>query len=76
MLSFYKTRKSFMLPIAVLPAVGIILALGRGMYLISRLSIKRDGGFDHLPLIFAIGIAIGISKDSNGAAGLSGRYRI
>ncbi|KAF1679049.1 MULTISPECIES: N-acetylglucosamine-specific PTS transporter subunit IIBC [Bacillus] len=74
MLSFLqKLGKSFMLPIAVLPAVGIILALGREDVLdIPFIYQAGTSVFDHLPLIFAIGIAIGISKDSNGAAGLSG----
>lgn len=74
MLSFLqKLGKSFMLPIAVLPAVGIILALGReDVFNIPFVYQAGTAVFDHLPLIFAIGIAIGISKDSNGAAGLSG----
>ncbi|WP_368222044.1 N-acetylglucosamine-specific PTS transporter subunit IIBC [Bacillus velezensis] len=68
-----KLGKSFMLPIAVLPAVGIILAIGREDLLnIPFIYAAGTAVFDHLPLIFAIGIAIGISKDSNGAAALSG----
>nr|WGE07541.1 PTS transporter subunit EIIC [Bacillus subtilis] len=68
MLSFLqKLGKSFMLPIAVLPAVGIILALGReDVFNIPFVYQAGTAVFDHLPLIFAIGIAIGISKDSNG----------
>ncbi|MCY8507897.1 PTS transporter subunit EIIC, partial [Bacillus atrophaeus] len=68
-----KLGKSFMLPIAVLPAVGIILAIGReDLFNIPFVYQAGSAVFAHLPLVFAIGIAIGIAKDSNGAAALSG----
>ena len=52
-----------MLPIAVLPAVGIIFTIGREDLLnIPFIYAAGTAVFDHLPLIFAIGIAIGISK--------------
>lgn len=65
--------KSLMLPIAVLPAAGLLLRLGQPD-LLDIAFIAKSGGavFDNLPLIFAIGIAIGFAKDKNGAAALAG----
>ncbi len=65
--------KSLMLPIAVLPAAALLLRLGQDD-LLGIPFVAAAGGaiFDNLALIFAIGVAIGFSKDSNGAAGLAG----
>ncbi|MDY7220914.1 N-acetylglucosamine-specific PTS transporter subunit IIBC [Halalkalibacterium halodurans] len=74
MLTFLqRIGKSLMLPIAVLPAAAILLRLGQED-LFNQAFIAAAGAavFDHLPLIFAIGVAIGFSKDSNGTAGLAG----
>ncbi|OUZ12340.1 N-acetylglucosamine-specific PTS transporter subunit IIBC [Bacillus pumilus] len=68
-----KLGKSFMLPIAVLPAAGIILAIGRkDVFDIPFIHAAGNSIFENLALIFAMGIAIGIAKDGNGAAALSG----
>ncbi|MGF2617564.1 PTS sugar transporter [Rossellomorea vietnamensis] len=65
--------KALMLPIAVLPAAALLLRLGQPDLLdIAFVSAAGKAIFDHLALLFAIGVAIGISKDGNGAAGLAG----
>lgn len=65
--------KSLMLPIAVLPIAGILLRLGQSDLLnIPWLSDSGNALFTNLPMLFAIGIAVGLAKDSNGAAGLAG----
>jgi glucose-specific phosphotransferase system IIA component len=60
--------KSLMLPVSVLPAAGLLVALGRLLenHLIGK--IMFTGGiaiFEQLPVVFAIGVAIGFT---NGAA--------
>lgn len=62
-----KIGKALMLPISILPAAGILLAFG------DRLGIelmKNAGGilFDNLPLLFAVGAAVGLSGESGIAA--------
>ncbi|MGM0845922.1 MAG: N-acetylglucosamine-specific PTS transporter subunit IIBC [Bacillota bacterium] len=65
--------KALMLPIAVLPAAALLLRLGQPDLLdIAFVSAAGKAIFDHLALLFAIGVAIGLSKDGNGAAGLAG----
>ncbi len=62
-----------MLPIAVLPAAGLLLRLGQPDLLdIPFIAAAGDAVFSNLALIFAIGVAIGFSKDGNGAAALAG----
>mgnify|MGYP002625455379 CR=1 FL=1 len=65
--------KALMLPVAVLPAAALLLRLGAPDVL-SIPFITKGGGavFDNLPLIFAIGIAVGFAKDNHGSAGLAG----
>lgn len=68
MLTFLqKVGRSLILPISILPAAGILLALGDrfGIDLL-----KNAGGvlFDNLPLLFAIGVAIGFTEESGIAA--------
>ena len=65
--------KALMLPIAVLPAAALLLRLGAPDVLNIPFITKAGGAvFDNLALIFSIGIAVGLAKDSNGAAGLAG----
>lgn len=65
--------RALMLPIAVLPAAGLLLRLGQADLLnIAFMEAAGSAIFDNLPLIFAIGVAIGFSKDGHGAAALSG----
>ncbi|WP_332629976.1 N-acetylglucosamine-specific PTS transporter subunit IIBC [Halalkalibacter flavus] len=74
MLSFLqKIGKSLMLPIAVLPAAALLLRLGQEDLL--NIPFMAGAGaaiFDHLALIFAIGVAIGFAHDNNGSAALAG----
>ncbi|MGA9289574.1 MAG: PTS transporter subunit EIIC, partial [Anaerobacillus sp.] len=68
-----RVGKSLMLPIAVLPAAALLLRLGHPDFLnLPFVAAAGKAIFDNLALIFAIGVAIGFSKDSNGAAGLAG----
>jgi N-acetylglucosamine PTS system EIICBA or EIICB component len=72
--------RSLMLPIAALPAAGLLLRLGQADML-GRFSpletvanvIAAAGGalFDNLPLIFAVGIAIGWAKKADGSTALA-----
>jgi PTS system N-acetylglucosamine-specific IIC component len=72
--------RSLMLPIAALPAAGLLLRLGQADML-GRFSpletvanvIAAAGGalFENLPLIFAVGIAIGWAKKADGSTALA-----
>ncbi|UTR11771.1 N-acetylglucosamine-specific PTS transporter subunit IIBC [Evansella sp. LMS18] len=74
MLAFLqRIGKALMLPVAVLPAAAILLRLGQDDLLgIPFMAAAGDAIFAHLALIFALGVAIGLSKDGNGAAALAG----
>jgi PTS system N-acetylglucosamine-specific IIC component len=72
---------SLLLPIAVLPAAALLLRLGQpdllGQFtwlghLPDAISGAGNGIFSNLPLLFAIGVAIGLSEGNAGAAGLAG----
>eukprot|EP01133_Synstelium_polycarpum_P027054 gene27054-32583_t len=72
--------RSLMLPIAVLPAAGILLRLGQDD-LLGRFSSMHSAAavisaagqavFTWLPLIFAVGIAIGWAKKADGSTALA-----
>ncbi|WP_456269940.1 N-acetylglucosamine-specific PTS transporter subunit IIBC [Kushneria sp. AK178] len=65
--------RSLMLPIAVLPIAGLLLRMGQPDLLdIAFIAQAGNAIFENLPLIFAIGVGVGIADDSNGAAGLAG----
>ena len=65
--------KSLMLPVAVLPAVGLLLRFGQPDLLdIPFIAATGSAVLDNLPILFAIGVAIGLAKENHGAAGLSG----
>ncbi|MEV6769158.1 PTS transporter subunit EIIC [Nocardia sp. NPDC051030] len=75
-----KLGRSLMLPIATLPAAGLLLRLGQDDMLgrWSALStvanvLANAGGalIDNLPLLFAVGIAIGWAKKSDGSTALA-----
>ncbi|MEK4029630.1 N-acetylglucosamine-specific PTS transporter subunit IIBC [Pseudobacillus sp. FSL P4-0506] len=74
MLNFLqKLGKSLMLPIAVMPAAALMLRLGQDDLLgIPFVAAAGDAVFANLAILFAIGIAIGLSKDGSGAAALAG----
>jgi len=63
---------ALMLPIAVLPIAGLLLRLGQPD-LLNSVAMATAGGaiFDHLGLLFAIGIAVGLARENHGAAGLA-----
>ena len=64
-----------MLPVAVLPAAAILLRFGaEDIFNIGVLEKAGSAIFENLPIIFAIGIAFGLTRDTqnNGAAGLAG----
>ncbi len=72
--------RSLMLPIAALPAAGLLLRLGQDDLLGHFASLKvvasvlsGAGGalFDNLPLIFAVGIAIGWARKADGSTALA-----
>jgi glucose PTS system EIICBA or EIICB component len=83
-----KVGKALMLPVAILPAAGILLALGAALQnptlleLIPSLenevvehiaSLMKEAGliiFSNLPLLFAVGVAIGLAS-GEGVAGLA-----
>jgi PTS system N-acetylglucosamine-specific IIC component len=65
--------RALMLPIAVLPAAGLLLRLGQPDLLdIAFVSAAGDAIFSSLGLLFAIGVAVGFARDGNGAAALAG----
>lgn len=65
--------RALMLPIAVLPIAGLLLRLGQPDLLnIAFVSAAGDAIFNHLGLLFAIGVSTGFARDGNGAACLAG----
>lgn len=65
--------KALMLPIAILPVAGLLLRFGQPDLLnIPFIAAAGDAVFKNLAILFAIGVAVGMSKDNNGAAGLAG----
>nr|WP_234042733.1 PTS transporter subunit EIIC [Actinomyces weissii] len=81
--------RSLMLPIATLPAAGLLLRLGQAdilgadgvakslpwMQPVADL-INAAGGavFDNLPLIFAVGVAVGFARKGDGSTGVAGLF--
>ena len=74
--------KSLMLPIAVLPAAGILLRLGQPDLLggidvpvigpfFDAMSAGGDAVFANLALLFAVGVAIGFAKKADGSTALA-----
>jgi PTS system N-acetylglucosamine-specific IIC component len=65
--------RALMLPIAVLPVAGLLLRLGQpDMLGIPFVAAAGDAVFHNLGLLFALGVAVGLARDGNGAAGLAG----
>ena len=68
-----KLGKALMLPIAVLPIAGLLLRLGQpDVFNIPFIANAGDAIFGNLALIFAIGVAVGLTRDNDGAAALAG----
>jgi glucose-specific phosphotransferase system IIA component len=66
-----RVGQSLMVPVSVLPAAGLLVALGRMLEGTAIGSVLYSGGlaiFEQLPMVFAIGVAIGFT----GGAGVSG----
>ena len=71
---FVTLGKSLMLPIAVLPIAGLLLRLGQAdMLNIQFLAAAGNAVLSttNLPIIFALGVAVGFAKEEHGAAALS-----
>ncbi|MGW2518130.1 PTS transporter subunit EIIC [Streptomyces sp. NPDC001617] len=76
-----KVGRSLQLPIAVLPAAGILLRLGQNDVfgkdglgwnkVASVFATAGDAVFSNLPLLFCVGIAIGFAKKSDGSTALA-----
>lgn len=73
--------RSLMLPVAVLPAAAILMGIGYwidptgwgGESVVAAFLISAGAALiDHMGILFAVGVALGMSKDKNGAAALSG----
>ncbi|MBB5416805.1 N-acetylglucosamine-specific PTS transporter subunit IIBC [Paraburkholderia atlantica] len=72
-LKIQRLGRALMLPIAVLPVAGLLLRLGQpDVFNIKMIADAGGAIFDNLPLLFAIGVAVGFAKDNNGVAGLAG----
>lgn len=78
---FQRLGRSLMLPVAVLPAAAILLGLGYaidpsgwgGGSALAAFLIKAGGSIiDNMAILFAVGVALGMSKDRDGSAALSG----
>ncbi|QIE02063.1 PTS glucose transporter subunit IIBC [Buchnera aphidicola] len=69
-----KVGKSLMLPVSVLPIAGILLGIGSAHFIIlpdilSDIMAQTGGSvFSNMPLIFAIGVALGFTKNDGVAA--------
>jgi PTS system N-acetylglucosamine-specific IIC component len=76
-----KVGRALMVPVATLPAAAILMGIGYWLdpdswgagNALAALLIKSGGAIiEHMPALFAVGIAYGMSKDKDGAAALSG----
>ncbi len=72
--SLQKLGKAVMLPVSVLPVAGILLGVGSSGFtwlptIVSNLMAKSGGAiFSNLPLLFAIGVALGLAAGDGVAA--------
>ena len=76
-----KLGRSLMLPVAVLPAAAILMGIGywidhdgwgSGNVLAAFLLTAGASIIDHIPILFAVGVALGMAKEKDGSAALSG----
>ena len=74
--------KSLMLPVACLPVAGILVGIGywidpsgwgAGSNIVSNILYSAGSSIiDNMSVLFAIGVAVGMSKDQEGTSGLAG----
>ncbi|WP_085991629.1 N-acetylglucosamine-specific PTS transporter subunit IIBC [Oceanobacillus senegalensis] len=70
--------KSLMLPVSVLPAAAILMGIGNaidsggGNFLSAFLISAGSAILNFIPILFAVGVAIGMTKSKDGPAALSG----
>jgi len=76
-----KIGKSLMLPVAVLPAAGILYGIGYWIdpngwganSAVAAFLIKAASAIiDQIPILFAVGVSVGMAKDHDGTSALSG----
>ncbi|MEJ5978829.1 N-acetylglucosamine-specific PTS transporter subunit IIBC [Novosphingobium sp. PS1R-30] len=68
-----RVGRALMLPIAVLPLAGLLLRLGQPDLLdLAFMAAAGNAVFAHLGLLFAAGVAVGLARENNGAAGVAG----
>ena len=81
MKTMQKLGRSLMLPVACLPIAAILLGVGYwidpngwgGNSVIAAFLVKAGAAIiDHIAILFAIGVSIGMSKDHDGTAALAG----
>ena len=82
--------RSFLLPVSVLPAAGILKGIGSAFtnsstfemhpwmanqtlqIIMGFITMIGSVAFDNLPVIFAVGVVVGLAKQEKGSAALSG----
>ena len=73
--------KSLMLPVACLPVAAILMGIGYWIdpsgwganNIVAAFLLKAGGALiDNMAILFAIGVAVGMSDDNDGTAGLAG----
>lgn len=78
---FQRLGKALMLPVSVLPAAAILIGIGYWMdplgfgngFLVSRLLVQVGLIIlDHVPILFAVGVSLGMARERDGAAALAG----
>ncbi|AIW14529.1 N-acetylglucosamine-specific PTS transporter subunit IIBC [Vibrio tubiashii] len=76
-----KVGKALMVPVATLPAAAILMGIGYWLdpvgwgseNILAAFLIKSGAAIiDNMAVLFAVGVAFGLSKDKNGSAALSG----
>ena len=84
MKTLQRLGKSLMLPVACLPAAGILMGIGYWIdqnvmsglgdpNVVAFFLVKAGGAIiDNMAILFAIGVAVGMSKDQDGTSALAG----
>lgn len=76
-----RVGRALMVPVAILPAAAILLGMGYWIdpagwgenSILAAFLIKSGSAIiDNMPVLFAVGVAYGLSKDKDGSAALSG----